>query len=159
MASSKKLCTHNHEEGGMGTQNAIISSPNQVVRDNTLGNAQKSTSTGHSREEKKKSTHECLCSPTTHPGSFRCRLHRSLSLEWKSPPQSPRVFATSEAPLVQKNIHFTFLIHSTNQSYHCLLMVLKNHFAQVSQLQQLCSALLIYLSIIQNILLPSIGGI
>ncbi|AAF16570.1 hypothetical protein AtNW77_Chr1g0068721 [Arabidopsis thaliana] len=23
----------------------------------------------------------CLCSPTTHPGSFRCRIHRSLSLQ------------------------------------------------------------------------------
>ncbi|XP_058772111.1 uncharacterized protein LOC131645940 [Vicia villosa] len=23
----------------------------------------------------------CLCSPTTHPGSFRCRLHRSPSLQ------------------------------------------------------------------------------
>lgn len=23
----------------------------------------------------------CLCSPTTHPGSFRCRMHRSLSLQ------------------------------------------------------------------------------
>lgn len=26
---------------------------------------------------------QCLCSPTTHPGSFRCRLHRS------SPPTKP----------------------------------------------------------------------
>ncbi|PIA28965.1 hypothetical protein AQUCO_06400023v1 [Aquilegia coerulea] len=24
------------------------------------------------------SKHTCLCAPTTHPGSFRCRLHRSL---------------------------------------------------------------------------------
>ncbi|KAE8719307.1 Phototropic-responsive NPH3 family protein [Hibiscus syriacus] len=23
----------------------------------------------------------CLCSPTTHPGSFRCRLHRAPSLK------------------------------------------------------------------------------
>ncbi|GMI87747.1 hypothetical protein HRI_002444000 [Hibiscus trionum] len=23
----------------------------------------------------------CLCSPTTHPGSFRCRLHRAPSLQ------------------------------------------------------------------------------
>ncbi|ESQ34174.1 hypothetical protein EUTSA_v10009220mg [Eutrema salsugineum] len=23
----------------------------------------------------------CLCSPTTHPGSFRCRLHRTPSLQ------------------------------------------------------------------------------
>ncbi|KAL0010793.1 hypothetical protein SO802_005901 [Lithocarpus litseifolius] len=25
------------------------------------------------------STRTCLCSPTTHPGSFRCSLHRSSS--------------------------------------------------------------------------------
>ncbi|KAL0364221.1 UNVERIFIED_CONTAM: hypothetical protein Sangu_0519700 [Sesamum angustifolium] len=24
--------------------------------------------------------HSCLCSPTTHTGSFRCRLHRAVSL-------------------------------------------------------------------------------
>eukprot|EP01018_Ginkgo_biloba_P015950 Gb_02204 [translate_table: standard] len=24
----------------------------------------------------------CLCSPTTHPGSFRCRLHRSSQTQW-----------------------------------------------------------------------------
>lgn len=24
----------------------------------------------------------CLCSPTTHAGSFRCRLHRSLQKQW-----------------------------------------------------------------------------
>ncbi|EOA36376.1 hypothetical protein CARUB_v10010782mg [Capsella rubella] len=23
----------------------------------------------------------CICSPTTHPGSFRCKLHRSPSLQ------------------------------------------------------------------------------
>ncbi|EHA8592109.1 hypothetical protein COCNU_contig69280848G000010 [Cocos nucifera] len=25
---------------------------------------------------------QCLCSPTTHEGSFRCRFHRSLSSNW-----------------------------------------------------------------------------
>ncbi|CAO2841505.1 unnamed protein product [Amaranthus hypochondriacus] len=25
---------------------------------------------------------QCLCSPTTHQGSFRCRLHRSNSSAW-----------------------------------------------------------------------------
>ncbi|KAK2979707.1 hypothetical protein RJ640_004896 [Escallonia rubra] len=25
-------------------------------------------------------TSNCLCSPTTHPGSFRCRLHRNVGL-------------------------------------------------------------------------------
>ncbi|MCL7026121.1 hypothetical protein MKW94_012336 [Papaver nudicaule] len=26
---------------------------------------------------------QCLCSPTTHTGSFRCRYHRSLSSTWR----------------------------------------------------------------------------
>ncbi|GLJ13605.1 hypothetical protein SUGI_0216190 [Cryptomeria japonica] len=28
----------------------------------------------------------CLCSPTTHEGSFRCRLHRSSSNHWGKNP-------------------------------------------------------------------------
>ncbi|KAG9454957.1 hypothetical protein H6P81_007861 [Aristolochia fimbriata] len=40
----------------------------------------------------------CLCSPTTHPGSFRCRFHRAMSTSWmrrsKSMPASkPAVVA------------------------------------------------------------------
>ncbi|KAI3870350.1 hypothetical protein MKW92_000984 [Papaver armeniacum] len=26
---------------------------------------------------------QCLCSPTTHQGSFRCKYHRSLSSTWR----------------------------------------------------------------------------
>ncbi|KAE8658133.1 hypothetical protein F3Y22_tig00116974pilonHSYRG00013 [Hibiscus syriacus] len=26
---------------------------------------------------------QCLCSPTTHQGSFRCKFHRSTSSSWK----------------------------------------------------------------------------
>ncbi|KAE8666857.1 hypothetical protein F3Y22_tig00112488pilonHSYRG00017 [Hibiscus syriacus] len=26
---------------------------------------------------------QCLCSPTTHQGSFRCKFHRSNSSSWK----------------------------------------------------------------------------
>ncbi|KAB1200592.1 hypothetical protein CJ030_MR0G006893 [Morella rubra] len=41
---------------------------------------------------------QCLCSPTTHKGSFRCRLHRSSSA-WmkrsKSMPASSSVAALS----------------------------------------------------------------
>ncbi|KAJ7943704.1 serine-rich protein-related [Quillaja saponaria] len=33
----------------------------------------------------------CLCSPTTHPGSFRCRLHRSPSLQKTKSMDSPSV--------------------------------------------------------------------
>eukprot|EP00249_Psilotum_nudum_P013937 c24586_g1_i1 orf=119-448(+) len=31
----------------------------------------------------------CLCSPTSHPGSFRCRFHRALEKKWPHP-VSPR---------------------------------------------------------------------
>ncbi|KAI3452671.1 hypothetical protein Pfo_009335 [Paulownia fortunei] len=33
--------------------------------------------------------HNCLCSPTTHAGSFRCRLHRSPSLQRTKSIDSP----------------------------------------------------------------------
>ncbi|CAH8386505.1 unnamed protein product [Eruca vesicaria subsp. sativa] len=37
----------------------------------------------------------CLCSPTTHPGSFRCRMHRSLSLQRTKSIEAP---AQQDAP-------------------------------------------------------------
>ncbi|RRT79823.1 hypothetical protein BHM03_00002308 [Ensete ventricosum] len=51
----------------------------------------------------------CLCSPTTHQGSFRCRFHRSLSTSWmrrsKSMPSStstsnPSSFSPPPPPLL-----------------------------------------------------------
>ncbi|CAK9150883.1 unnamed protein product [Ilex paraguariensis] len=42
---------------------------------------------------------QCLCSPTTHKGSFRCRFHRSSSTAWlkrsKSMPPSDSVSSLS----------------------------------------------------------------
>ncbi|PIA65064.1 hypothetical protein AQUCO_00100504v1 [Aquilegia coerulea] len=41
---------------------------------------------------------QCLCSPTTHNGSFRCRFHRSLSSTWmmrRSKSMPPRNSTTS----------------------------------------------------------------
>ncbi|KAK3184657.1 hypothetical protein Dsin_031943 [Dipteronia sinensis] len=32
-----------------------------------------------------KSKTTCICAPTTHPGSFRCHLHRTNNLATKSP--------------------------------------------------------------------------
>ncbi|KAA0046595.1 hypothetical protein E5676_scaffold596G00570 [Cucumis melo var. makuwa] len=46
---------------------------------------------GHSCSSKA----QCLCSPTTHPGSFRCRLHRSNSLPWSR--QSKSTAASADA--------------------------------------------------------------
>ncbi|KAK6944988.1 hypothetical protein RJ641_026090 [Dillenia turbinata] len=42
---------------------------------------------------------QCLCSPTTHPGSFRCKFHRSTSTAWmkrsKSMPANKSVASLS----------------------------------------------------------------
>lgn len=48
----------------------------------------------------------CLCSPTTHAGSFRCRLHRSLQKQWSigsyrlpsPPPEEVQVPSTETVP-------------------------------------------------------------
>ncbi|OMO60259.1 hypothetical protein CCACVL1_24301 [Corchorus capsularis] len=40
-----------------------------------------SSGSGLSRQTSITKTNNCLCSPTTHVGSFRCRLHRAPSLQ------------------------------------------------------------------------------
>ncbi|KAK2983326.1 hypothetical protein RJ640_016064 [Escallonia rubra] len=44
------------------------------------GEAMSPVATGLSRQGSM-AKNNCLCSPTTHPGSFRCRLHRTPSLQ------------------------------------------------------------------------------
>ncbi|CAG7899269.1 unnamed protein product [Brassica rapa] len=39
----------------------------------------------------------CLCSPTTHPGSFRCRLHRTPSLQRTKSVEATNVLQDSMA--------------------------------------------------------------
>uniref|UniRef100_A0A2P2P8K4 Uncharacterized protein n=1 Tax=Rhizophora mucronata TaxID=61149 RepID=A0A2P2P8K4_RHIMU len=43
---------------------------------------------------------QCLCSPTTHQGSFRCKFHRSRSSAWTKPSKSmpPNNLITSLSP-------------------------------------------------------------
>ncbi|KAJ8749846.1 hypothetical protein K2173_013249 [Erythroxylum novogranatense] len=43
---------------------------------------------------------QCLCSPTTHEGSFRCRFHRSKSSPWmkRSNSMPPSNSVTSFSP-------------------------------------------------------------
>ncbi|KAK9903862.1 hypothetical protein M0R45_000834 [Rubus argutus] len=43
------------------------------------------------------SSANCLCSPTTHVGSFRCRLHRSPSLKSPSFQRSPSLQRTKSS--------------------------------------------------------------
>ncbi|KAH7298194.1 hypothetical protein KP509_25G031700 [Ceratopteris richardii] len=69
-------------------------------------------STSVSRSLKEENVHttthrQCLCAPTTHEGSFRCRLHRSVQNRWPRAVSSavPVVSAlhspTSSTPLVR----------------------------------------------------------
>uniref|UniRef100_A0ACD5YNH2 Uncharacterized protein n=1 Tax=Avena sativa TaxID=4498 RepID=A0ACD5YNH2_AVESA len=43
----------------------------------------------------------CLCAPTTHPGSFRCRLHRPKAENAPAPPSGPDQ-AAKEAAVADK---------------------------------------------------------
>lgn len=46
----------------------------------------------------------CLCSPTTHQGSFRCRYHRSQSTAWMRRSNSMPASAKPSSPLlISKN--------------------------------------------------------
>lgn len=38
----------------------------------------KTSMTDNSKEKEEKEKKVCLCAPTTHPGSFKCRRHRSI---------------------------------------------------------------------------------
>ena len=38
---------------------------------------------------------QCICAPTTHPGSFRCRLHRGVGMPMSAPCQQ---FGDAGAP-------------------------------------------------------------
>jgi hypothetical protein len=60
---------------------------------------------------------QCLCSPTMHKGSFRCRLHRSLPSLYRSkstPSSTTRTLANSQVQANWRNIseRFTWIIYS-----------------------------------------------
>ncbi|CAJ2636250.1 unnamed protein product [Trifolium pratense] len=42
----------------------------------------------------------CLCSPTTHPGSFRCRLHRIPSLLTRTKSMEPESISDQTSTIV-----------------------------------------------------------
>ncbi|KAK2354665.1 hypothetical protein QL285_092153 [Trifolium repens] len=45
----------------------------------------------------------CLCSPTTHPGSFRCRLHRTPSLQ-RTKSMEPESISDQTSTIVHSSI-------------------------------------------------------
>ncbi|KAE7998752.1 hypothetical protein FH972_003263 [Carpinus fangiana] len=50
---------------------------------------------------------QCLCSPTTHQGSFRCRFHRSSSSAWMKRSKSVPAKTSSVASMSPKSIEST----------------------------------------------------
>ncbi|OMO58022.1 hypothetical protein COLO4_34910 [Corchorus olitorius] len=50
---------------------------------------------------------QCLCSPTTHQGSFRCRFHRSKSSSWMKRSNSMPANSASMASLSPKSVEST----------------------------------------------------
>jgi hypothetical protein len=44
----------------------------------------------------------CLCAPTTHPGSFRCRLHRPRAAKTPTPTSEPDQGANEAAEAEEK---------------------------------------------------------
>ncbi|GLT98588.1 hypothetical protein SLE2022_160870 [Rubroshorea leprosula] len=47
---------------------------------------------------------QCVCSPSTHPGSFRCRFHRSKSSAWLKRSKSVPATTESLASLSPKSV-------------------------------------------------------
>ncbi|KAG0482507.1 hypothetical protein HPP92_010591 [Vanilla planifolia] len=66
-----------------------------------------STAGGVSHASGRDASRQCLCSPTTHQGSFRCRYHRSLSSAWfrrsKSMPSAASKPSTAAAAAAGKS--------------------------------------------------------
>ncbi|KMT07723.1 hypothetical protein BVRB_6g148430 [Beta vulgaris subsp. vulgaris] len=70
-------------EGGMKVEiPEMSSSPKGLTRQRSNASA--------------KAISSCLCSPTTHAGSFRCRLHRSPSLQ-RTKSVDPSAFSKPDA--------------------------------------------------------------
>lgn len=78
------------------TTEMIISGAGGGVESHTAAPAsvQGGLASGLSRQTSMTKTN-CLCSPTTHPGSFRCRLHRAPSLQRTKSIESQSATATA----------------------------------------------------------------
>ncbi|XWS26869.1 hypothetical protein CRYUN_Cryun26dG0067200 [Craigia yunnanensis] len=57
---------------------------------------------------------QCLCSPTTHQGSFRCRFHRSRSSAWMKRSKSMPANSNSVASLSPKSVESTYIEREQN---------------------------------------------
>uniref|UniRef100_A0A803L0S9 Uncharacterized protein n=1 Tax=Chenopodium quinoa TaxID=63459 RepID=A0A803L0S9_CHEQI len=82
---------HQSNEGGMKVEipEMNFTSPRGLTRQPSNGSA--------------KVMSTCLCSPTTHAGSFRCRLHRSPSLQRTRSVETPASSKPENATVTTSN--------------------------------------------------------
>lgn len=90
---SLHTCTLNNHQNYMASKIAIMAQ--QSPKDQGSSNNRKMMIDVNTNGSPKGAgpRRQCLCSPTTHKGSFRCRLHRSMPLLYrtKSLPSNPPV--------------------------------------------------------------------
>ncbi|KAF6140349.1 hypothetical protein GIB67_011368 [Kingdonia uniflora] len=65
---------------------SIVTSPRDTHQQFLLKKRSSSSSSSSSSSQQQKKT--CMCSPTTHPGSFRCSLHKNLKTNMVSFPSN-----------------------------------------------------------------------
>ncbi|CAN6248466.1 unnamed protein product [Urochloa humidicola] len=82
---------HGHYHHSTTPTSAAAASPKQMRR------SWSSASSGHGHGHGHGAAPKCVCAPATHPGSFKCRLHRSSS-HGHGHPTTPPSPATSAAP-------------------------------------------------------------
>lgn len=60
---------------------------------------------------------QCLCSPTTHEGSFRCRFHRSSPTAWLKRSNSTLTGGSSAASLSPKSVDAKWRDHKSSNVF------------------------------------------
>eukprot|EP01018_Ginkgo_biloba_P015955 Gb_37761 [translate_table: standard] len=91
MASST---AHHHQETNSGSE-CSVTSPKSI---STTSSSEDLTAVANSSP---KPVRRCLCAPTTHDGSFRCRLHRSSSTRWGKNPMPMSVKTAHQTKSVE----------------------------------------------------------
>ncbi|MCD7456886.1 hypothetical protein HAX54_033479 [Datura stramonium] len=91
------------EAGGMTTKDMKVEI-NSSMESETISPTSENVMTGGLARQGSMTKNSCLCSPTTHAGSFRCRLHRvpttnpnlqrTKSIE-SNPKANPNAYTTS----------------------------------------------------------------
>ncbi|CAK8537199.1 unnamed protein product [Lathyrus sativus] len=81
-----------------------ISSRNEVMQGSGVMEYNGSHSQGGLLRQPSMNKNNCLCSPTTHAGSFRCRLHRTPSLTRTKSMESSSSSSHDQASLIHASV-------------------------------------------------------